>query len=80
MAAAVKVDSKGRLLIQEELRDELGIEPGDTMFVDHIGPVLRYAKTENPFDILIEAARGERAAGETKSLRAFAAENDIDLA
>jgi len=79
MAAAVKVDSKGRLVIPREYRDALGIEPGDTLFVERDGSVLRYAKPDNPFDLLIDAAKIERAEGKTKSLRTFAAENDIDL-
>lgn len=79
MTASIKVDAKGRLVVPQQLRDALGIKPGDTMFVDLDGSVLRYAKAENPFDMLIDHARSERAAGRTKSLREFAAENDIEL-
>jgi AbrB family looped-hinge helix DNA binding protein len=76
----VKVDSKGRLVIPQPLRAELGIEPGDTLFVASEGDrILRYAKAENPFDLLADHAVEERSAGRTKTLRAFAAENDIDL-
>lgn len=77
---SVKVDTKGRLVIPLPLRKALGIEPGDTLFVETEGDrVLRYAKAENPFDLLAEHAVAERAAGRTKSLRAFAAEHDVDL-
>ena len=77
---SVKVDTKGRLVIPLALRKRLGIEPGDTLFVETEGDrVLRYAKSDNPFDLLAEHAIAERAAGRTKSLRAFAAENDVDL-
>jgi antitoxin PrlF len=78
---AIKVDDKGRLTIPRTLRKELGIEPGDTMFVEREpnGVVLRYAKAENPFDGLARHAEQEYRAGRTKSLRDFASENDISL-
>jgi AbrB family looped-hinge helix DNA binding protein len=79
MAASVKVDSKSRLVIPRQLREALGIHPGDTMFVDAAGSVLQYVKSENPFDVLIDHAKAEHAAGRTKSLRNFAVENHIDL-
>ena len=79
MAHAVKVDAKGRLLIPQEMRSALDIHPGDTLFVEQEGKVLRYAKADNPFDLLAEHALRENEAGKTKSLRDFAAENDIVL-
>jgi AbrB family looped-hinge helix DNA binding protein len=77
----VRADAKGRLTIPQDLRTGLGIEPGDTFFVeaDAEQRVLRFAKAENPFDVLIEHALTEREAGRTRSLREFAAENDIAL-
>jgi AbrB family looped-hinge helix DNA binding protein len=77
----VKTDAKGRLTIPRHLREGLGIEPGDTFFleVDDVRGVLRFAKAENPFDILAEHALGEYRAGRTKSLRDFATENAIAL-
>jgi AbrB family looped-hinge helix DNA binding protein len=77
----VKVDPKGRLLIPRELRDELGIVPGDTLFVEReFGqPVLRYAKAENPFDALAEHAEAEYRAGRTVTLEELATELGIDL-
>jgi AbrB family looped-hinge helix DNA binding protein len=77
----IKVDDKGRLTIPQSLRKELGIEPGDTMFVEREpnGIVLRYAKAENPFDGLARHAEQEYRAGRTKNLRAFASENHIML-
>ncbi len=81
MALAVKVDSKGRLTIPQRLRSGLGIGPGDTLFVecDEERKVLHYAKAEDPFDVLVEHALEERRAGKTRSLRDFAAENNIAL-
>lgn len=77
----VKVDPKGRLTIPRRLREALGIQPGDTLFVegDEERGLLRYAKAENPFDALARHAIDERRAGRTRSLRAFAAENDVAL-
>ena len=81
VALTVKVDPKGRLTISHRLRKELSIAPGDTLFVecDEDQKVLRYAKAENPFDVLVQHALEEHRTGRTRSLRAFAAENDIAL-
>jgi AbrB family looped-hinge helix DNA binding protein len=81
MAAAlsVKVDAKGRLSIPRDLREALGIQPGDTLFVEREGEMLRYAKAENPFDTLVQHALDERRAGRTRRLRDFAVENKIAL-
>jgi AbrB family looped-hinge helix DNA binding protein len=52
---SLKVDTKGPLVIPQPLRKALGIEPGDTLFVETEGDrVLRYAKAENPFEVLAE--------------------------
>ena len=74
------VDEKGRVLIPEAFRKQLGIEAGDVLFVQVDEPgVLRYARAENPFDILAEYAIRESRAGRTVRLRDFAAEEGIDL-
>ena len=77
----VRVDAKGRLSLPRRLREELGIEPGDTLFVEggEGQATLRLAKAENPFDVLVEHGLQEYRAGRTTSLRDFARENDIDL-
>jgi AbrB family looped-hinge helix DNA binding protein len=77
----VKADAKGRLVIPRTVRRELGIEPGDTFFLeaDAERRVLHFAKAENPFDILVDHALEEHRAGRTRSLRDFAAENGIAL-
>ena len=81
MALTVRVDPKGRLTIPRQIREALGIEPGDTLFVesDKEHKILRYAKSENPFDVLARYALEEQRAGRTISLRAFAEENNISL-
>jgi AbrB family looped-hinge helix DNA binding protein len=77
----VKVDIKGRLLLPKSVREGLGIEPGDTLFVDYDEEhqQMRLAKAENPFDLLVEHALAEHKAGRTRNLREFAAENNIAL-
>jgi AbrB family looped-hinge helix DNA binding protein len=77
----VKIDAKGRFTIPRHVREGLGIEPDDTFLleVDDVRGVLRFAKTENSFDILAEHALAEYRAGRTKSLRDFATENGITL-
>ena len=77
--ATARVDSKGRLTIPKEAREALGIQPGDTFFVEREGRVLRYAKAENPFDGLARHAAAEHTAGKTRSLREIAGEQGIDL-
>ena len=78
IAYTVKVDPKGRLSIPAELRKLLGIEPGDTLFVEteDNGQVLRFAKAKNPFDGLARHAEQEYHAGRTRNLREFAQEHD----
>jgi hypothetical protein len=41
--------------------------------------VLRYARAENPFDLLAEHAIREHRAGRTRGLRDIAKEEGIDL-
>jgi len=78
---AVTIDERFRIQIPKEARD--GLKPGDTLFVvqeeTEQGPVLRYAKSINPFDALAEAAIEEHRRGETVSLEDFARAQGIDL-
>jgi AbrB family looped-hinge helix DNA binding protein len=79
--SVVRVDVKGRLTIPQRLRDRFGVEPGDVLYVeyDEEQQVLRYAISENLFDVLAQHALAEHQAGRTRDLRAFATENDIAL-
>jgi AbrB family looped-hinge helix DNA binding protein len=76
-----KVDAKGRVSIPQRIREDLEIEPGDTLFVEYDAEqkVLRYAKAENPFESLARHAIEEWHAGRTRSIYDFAAEHGIDL-
>jgi AbrB family looped-hinge helix DNA binding protein len=76
-----KVDPKGRVMIPQPVRKELGIEPGDTLVIefDEQRKIAHCAKAENPFDVLAAYALWEFDAGRTCSLREFVAENNISL-
>lgn len=79
--ATVRVDAKGRLSLPRRLREELGIEPGDTLFVEggEGQATLRLAKAENPFDVLAEHALREHREGRSTSARDVAAELGISF-
>lgn len=59
-----KVDDRGRVLIPKELREEVGLEPGDTVLVDadesgvHLRPAL---SREQALDRLIGGITQENA-------------------
>lgn len=74
-----RIDDKGRISIPATIRERLGLESGDVMFLDVQNMVLRVAKATNPFDALIDEAIEEHASGSTKSLQDFAASEGIDL-
>ncbi len=77
----VTVDSKGRLSIPADVRDELGIAAGDVLFLesDPEHAVIHLAKAENPFDGLARHAIEEYRQGRTISLEAYAAKHNINL-
>ncbi len=79
---AVTVDSKGRLSIPANVRDELGIESGDVLFLesDPEHAVIHLAKAENPFDGLALHAIEEYRQGRTTNIYDLARELDVDLA
>lgn len=76
-----KADARGRVAIPQRIRDAMKISPGDTLFIDYDEEqnVLRYAKGENPFDVLLEHALAKCRAGRTRSIQEFAAEHGIEL-
>jgi AbrB family looped-hinge helix DNA binding protein len=80
-ATHATVYEKGRVLIPDAVRKRLGISAGDVLFlqVEEETGVLRYAKADNPFDILAEHALREYRAGRTRTLREIAAEEGVDL-
>lgn len=78
---AVTIDSKGRLSIPASVRDELGIETGDVLFLesDPEHAVIHLAKAENPFDGLARHAIEEYRQGKTTNLSDLAQKWGIDL-
>lgn len=75
----VTIDAKGRLSIPVDIRGQLGIETGDTFFLetDAEHTVIHLAKAQNPFDGLADHAVQEYRAGRTRNLRDYAAERGI---
>jgi AbrB family looped-hinge helix DNA binding protein len=79
---ATRIDSKGRIVLPRETRTELGLEPGDILFVDTDGErrVIYMAKPDNPLDVLALAALEEDRAGLTIDLDdALAALDEVDI-
>ena len=77
----VTVDAKGRLSIPANVRDELGIEAGDVLFLetDAKHAVIHLAKAQNPFDALADHAIEEYRQGRTTNIYDFAREIGVDL-
>ena len=77
----VTVDTKGRLSIPASVREELGIEAGDVLFLetDAEHAVIHLAKAQNPFDALAEHAIAEYRQGRTTSRQAYARKHNIKL-
>ena len=79
---ATRIDSKGRIVLPRATRAELGLEPGDILFVDTDGDrrVIYMAKPDNPLDVLALAALEEDRAGLTIDLEdALVAMESIDI-
>jgi AbrB family looped-hinge helix DNA binding protein len=77
----VTVDSRGRLSIPANVRDELGIRTGDVLFLesDPEHAVIHLAKAVNPFDGLARHAIEEYRQGRTTNIYDCAKERGIDL-
>ncbi len=78
---SVKVDAKGRLSIPRSRRDELHIEPGDTLLLQGVENALRYVKPnlDEIFTGLAAQALVEYQAGRTRDIEDIAAELGISL-
>jgi AbrB family looped-hinge helix DNA binding protein len=77
----VTVDSRERLSIPANVRDELGIRTGDVLFLesDPEHAVIHLAKAVNPFDGLARHAIEEYRQGRTTNIYDCAKERGIDL-
>jgi AbrB family looped-hinge helix DNA binding protein len=80
-AKIVTVDGRGRVAVPAELREQLGLNPGDALFVqvEENGVVLRMTKAVNPFDSFAALGEREYREGRTRGLRAYAEEEGLSL-
>lgn len=76
----VRLDDRGRISLPKHIRQQMGLETGDTLFtrVSSTGS-LEMRKAINPFELLAKDAIREYEAGKTKSIEDLAAELGIDL-
>jgi AbrB family looped-hinge helix DNA binding protein len=80
MMVSIKIDAKGRLSIPVEIREELGIEPGDVFFIDAdpAHGLLHLAKAIDPFDGLAAHAVEAYRAGRTRTLDEYLISQGIE--
>lgn len=69
VAEIVKIDSKGRLVVPKAVRERVGIQAGDTYFLDAEEGFIRLIKAEDPFIRLAQHARRDHAEGRTRPAR-----------
>jgi len=76
-----RIDNKGRITLPRSMRQTLGVDIGDTVFLKHDpqNNQLRLAPVVNPFDILAEHAIREYRDDYTKTVEEIAQEQDIRL-
>lgn len=75
----VRIDDRGRISLPKGIRDEMGLEAGDTLFMLLSKGRLEVRKAINPFDLLVEDAIRDYEAGRTKNIEDLAAEMGVDL-
>jgi AbrB family looped-hinge helix DNA binding protein len=67
---AVKVDDRGRITLPKSMRDDMGINNHETLFVRREEDTIEVAKAGlNPFEVLGEHARREHDRGRTRVIR-----------
>lgn len=76
---AVRLDNKCRVTLPRPIREALGVEAGDTVFLQYEpeSRELRLTPAVNPFDVLAEHAVREYREGRTKDLREYAREHGL---
>lgn len=62
-----RIDERGRVVLPADIRKQLGLEPGDTVFVQKQGDQLILAKSPNSFDALGKHAHSERWEGRARA-------------
>ncbi|HPD98021.1 MAG TPA: AbrB/MazE/SpoVT family DNA-binding domain-containing protein [Synergistales bacterium] len=78
-AISLKVDEKGRVTLPNKLRKNLGIKPGDTLFLQEQVEYFVLKKAVNPFDALALDALREHNEGKAVGLKDVASELGVDL-
>ena len=78
---AVRIDHKGRVTLPKNIRQDLGVDVGDTVFLkyDPKDNQVRLAPAVSPFDILAEHAIKDYREGHTKTIEECAQEHGIRL-
>jgi AbrB family looped-hinge helix DNA binding protein len=74
---AVRLDDKGRISLPRQMREELGLEPGDALFIERDGDTVRLAKALNPFAPAVREAMATYHAGRKIALKKLAAKHGI---
>jgi len=74
---AVRLDEKGRVSLPRELREDLALHPGDTLFIERDGATLRLAKALNPFESAAAEALALVHAGQKIPLAQLAARHKV---
>ena len=78
-AISLKVDERGRVTLPNKLRKNLGIKPGDMLFLQEQVEYFVLKKAVNPFDALVLDALRERNEGKAVGLKDVASELGVDL-
>lgn len=78
---AVRIGSKGRMVLPKEARDRLDVTDGDIVFVDTSDQdgVVRLSKAESPLLRHLAESRADYDAGRFQTVEALAEELGVDL-
>lgn len=78
---AVRIGSKGRMVLPKEARDRLNVADGDTVFVDidDRDRVVRLSKAESPLLKHLSESEADYNAGRFKTLEQLAADLGVAL-
>ena len=74
---AVRLDDKGRISLPKQMREDLGLAPGDALFIERDGDTVRLAKALNPFTPAVREAMVTYHAGRKIALKRLAAKHGI---
>ncbi len=78
--SAITIDAKGRLSLPRKIREELGLEAGDVLFVQREGATVRLAKAVNPLQAAVAEGVAEYRAGRKIALKPLAKKHRVAAA